>query len=120
MVRRVAIEQDSSGTVATAVDASTNEGEEANSTFTSAPVTNNEAAVPVSPNPEQAVYVSSNADTPAPEPRIAQITPEPPVAAVTPSYNLTLPIIFVPMAVSAVIFLLLWSVVNGWFERLIF
>lgn len=43
-----------------------------------------------------------------------------PVAATQPVYNLTLAIILVPMASSVLIFALLWSVVNGWFERLIF
>ena len=45
----------------------------------------------------------------------------PPIAQVSPAYErLTLSIIFVPMLVSCGIFLLLWSVINGWFERLIF
>ena len=44
-----------------------------------------------------------------------------PIAQVSPAYKkLTLSIIFVPMLVSCGIFLLLWSVINGWFERLIF
>ncbi|MEM7785224.1 MAG: hypothetical protein AAF623_17880, partial [Planctomycetota bacterium] len=37
-----------------------------------------------------------------------------------PAANLTMSIIFIPMGISAGIFVLLWSVVNGWFERLIF
>lgn len=44
--------------------------------------------------------------------------PMAPVVAVTP--NLTWQIIFIPMGVSVVLFVLLWSVLSGWFERLIF
>ncbi len=52
--------------------------------------------------------------------QIAQVVqPAPPVAAATPRPGLTMTIIFVPMAISLAIFLLLWSVINGWFERLI-
>ena len=39
-------------------------------------------------------------------------------AAVTP--NLTWQILLIPLAFSIAIFVLLWTVVNGWFERLIF
>ncbi len=42
-----------------------------------------------------------------------------PIAAVAVP-NLTWSIIFVPMGISLLLFLLLWCVVNGWFERLIF
>jgi hypothetical protein len=41
-----------------------------------------------------------------------------PVVAVSP--NLTWQIILIPMAVSVILFVLLWSVLSGWFERLIF
>ncbi len=41
-----------------------------------------------------------------------------PVVAIAP--NLTWQIIFIPMGVSVVLFVLLWSVLSGWFERLIF
>ncbi len=51
---------------------------------------------------------------------VAKVGPETPIASVTPASNLTWSIVFIPMGVSVVIFLLLWSVVNGWFERLIF
>jgi len=47
------------------------------------------------------------------------ITETAPVAAITPT-NSTWMIVFVPMGVSVLIFLLLWSIINGWFERLIF
>ena len=44
-----------------------------------------------------------------------------PVAQAAPTYgNWTLPIIFVSMLISGGIFVLLWSVIHGWFERLIF
>ena len=46
--------------------------------------------------------------------------PPAPVAAMQVSRKLTLSIIFIPMAVSVVLFVVLWSVVSGWFERLIF
>lgn len=49
---------------------------------------------------------------------IAPATPIQPIVAVSP--NLTWQIIFVPMGVSIVLFILLWSVLSGWFERLIF
>ena len=53
-------------------------------------------------------------------PQVAQmIEPVPPVAVVTTPPSLTLTVIFVPMAISIAIFLLLWSVISGWFERLI-
>jgi hypothetical protein len=44
-------------------------------------------------------------------------TSTPVVASVT---NLTWQIIFIPMGVSILLFVLLWSVLSGWFERLIF
>ena len=56
--------------------------------------------------------------------RIAQslptTQPPAPVAAIQVTRNLTLSIIFIPMAVSGLLFVVVWSVVNGWFERLIF
>ena len=54
-------------------------------------------------------------------PVVAQAAPAPASTVVVAKVpNLTWPIIFVPMAISVLLFLLLWSVVNGWFERLIF
>lgn len=50
--------------------------------------------------------------------KIPVVTPTKPIVAVTP--NLTWQIILVPMGVSVVLFVLLWSVLSGWFERLIF
>jgi hypothetical protein len=46
------------------------------------------------------------------------VSPIKPVVAASP--NLTWQIILVPMGVSVVLFVLLWSVLSGWFERLIF
>ena len=43
-----------------------------------------------------------------------------PVAAAELPRSATWLIIFVPMGVSVVLFMLLWSIVSGWFERLIF
>ncbi|MCH2180817.1 MAG: hypothetical protein MK108_02310 [Mariniblastus sp.] len=53
--------------------------------------------------------------------KIAQANPAAtPVAMVNSSTGLTWQILLIPMAASMVIFLLLWSVFNGWFERLIY
>lgn len=75
-------------------------------------------------NPSPSTFVINSAADSFAEPRPEQVAqtmaPSPPVAAVAPSANLTWSIIFVPMGICLVIFLLLWSVVNGWFERLIF
>ncbi len=52
---------------------------------------------------------------------VAQVIPAP-VPALSPasSGGSLAMIVLVPMAASAVIFVLLWSVISGWFERLIF
>ncbi len=74
------------------------------------------------PNPATTSFVSTTADSMAAQsvPQVANsVSPIAPVAAALPA-NLTWSIIFIPMGISVVIFLLLWSVVNGWFERLIF
>ncbi len=74
-------------------------------------------------NFEAATFVSSSAGEPVdalPAGQVAQSIPEASVAASTTAPNLTWSIIFIPMGISLGIFLLLWSVVNGWFERLIF
>jgi hypothetical protein len=79
----------------------------------------------IEPNPKQTVFVSSTAESVVAAPIPAQVAPSISLPATVasaspPGYGLTWLIIFVPMVVSAIIFLLLWSVVNGWFERLIF
>jgi hypothetical protein len=56
---------------------------------------------------ESPVQVAQNLAAPAP------------VAAAAKQPGLTLMVIFIPMAISAAIFLLLWSVISGGFERLI-
>ncbi len=77
----------------------------------------------VQPNSQPANFVTTGSGSMSAQapPVVAKTisAPAPPVAAAkTP--DLTLSIIFIPMAISVLIFLLLWSVVNGWFERLIF
>ena len=88
-----------------------------------APPVETDANFVTTANPNSSVFVSSTADSMAAQSapvQVAQsVTPAVPVAATTPA-NLTWPIILIPMAISVAIFLLLWSVVNGWFERLIF
>ena len=79
---------------------------------------------PEESNPSPSTFVSNPTASPGTSPgteQVAQALPtSPPVATVAPSPNLTWSIIFVPMGVCLVIFVLLWSVVNGWFERLIY
>jgi hypothetical protein len=48
----------------------------------------------------------------------SKVVGKPPVAALVP--HLALKIIFIPLIVSIVLFVLLWSVVSGSFQRLIF
>ena len=86
--------------------------------------------IPADINPamdSQSIEKVSNSTAVVPEPmpkgtKVAKTTVESaPVAQATPTYkNLTLSIIFVPMLISGGIFVLLWSVIHGWFERLIF
>ena len=88
------------------------------------PSTKTSANIVPEPNLESSALVSKTADSMAAQSNPAQIaqsvTPSSPIAATTPSYELGWQIILIPMAASVAIFLLLWSVVNGWFERLIF
>lgn len=120
IARRIPLQE---GTFATEKDAELAPESASESSFIS--VTTNTASPigPTPPNQNQASVVSSMdsmAAQTAPALAAQSATPPAPVAAVTPDYNLTWSIIFVPMAISVVIFLLLWSIVNGWFERLIF
>ncbi|QEG23975.1 hypothetical protein [Mariniblastus fucicola] len=81
-------------------------------------------------NPREETFVSSNnasnqtilSSSSQSGIQVARTNPAPipaaPVIATSP--NLTWQIIFIPMAVSIVLFVLLWSVLSGWFERLIF
>lgn len=79
-------------------------------------------------NPIEETFVSSRgaSSQPSLSPRSgSQVARTIPVQApITPvvasSVNLTWQIIFIPMGVSIVLFVLLWSVLSGWFERLIF
>ena len=64
----------------------------------------------------------SNRSTPVSdrEAQLAQVIPPPPAAsAVEPQQGLTMMIMVIPFLASVGIFVLLWSVLNGWFERLI-
>ena len=71
--------------------------------------------------PQTFVSTETGSMSAQPTPVVAQAVPTPAATAVVAKVpNLTWPIIFVPMAISVALFLLLWSVVNGWFERLIF
>ncbi len=75
------------------------------------------------PNPSPPALVSSNtndtmAKAPVPD---AVASASAPVATVqTNAMATTWQIVFIPMLMSIAIFVLLWSVINGWFERLIF
>ena len=68
--------------------------------------------------------VPSMADTPADfDEEVAQVgqplPPTPVAVTTTPNASIT-SVLVVPMVASMAIFLLLWSVISGWFERLIF
>lgn len=79
-------------------------------------------------NPIEQTFVSSRGASSQPAittrntPPVARKTPAPVqvTPVVTASANLTWQIIFIPMGVSILLFVLLWSVLSGWFERLIF
>ena len=51
--------------------------------------------------------------------QISRATPMPVAAVKTPNASVT-SVLVVPLVSSMIIFLLLWSVISGWFERLIF
>jgi len=75
------------------------------------------------PNSSSGTFVSTGADSMSAHstPVVAQAVPTPVATPLVAKFSdLTWPIVFIPMAISILIFLLLWSVVNGWFERLIF
>jgi hypothetical protein len=65
------------------------------------------------PNPPREAFVTQGQDVAS-----SSLEPAPVAAVVAP--NLTLQILLIPLAFSVAIFVLLWTVVNGWFERLIF
>jgi hypothetical protein len=76
-------------------------------------------------NPIEQTFVSNKSASSQNSRSMAQVAPSnsPPIAAapvVAIAPNLTWQIIFIPMGVSVVLFVLLWSVLSGWFERLIF
>ena len=71
--------------------------------------------------PESFVSTETGSMSAQSNPVVAKAVPTPaPTVVVAKVPDLTWSIIFVPMAISVLLFLLLWSVVNGWFERLIF
>ena len=77
--------------------------------------------VQLNSQPETFVSTEVGSMSAQPTPVVAQAVPAAASTVVVAEVpNLTWSIIFVPMAISVLLFLLLWSVVNGWFERLIF
>jgi hypothetical protein len=68
-------------------------------------------------NPPRKAFVSQGQDVMVSSSESGQSTATV-AAVVTP--NLTWQILLIPLAFSIAIFVLLWTVVNGWFERLIF
>jgi hypothetical protein len=129
VVKNFPIGQEQQQTFATANDVANhlNGTAEGTTTIAASATTKNalepapEANFAPEPNSSPTEFVSTMAEpmSASPAPVVSPaVTPTPPVAAAAPS--LTWSIIFIPMAVSAAIFLLLWSIVNGWFERLIF
>ena len=91
-------------------------------TFTVAP------ADGVDPNPSDAIDVSTMGPTgsmsatsvPSTARGTSRPIPPTPVAASSPRISPSWQIILIPMAFSVAIFVLMWSVLNGWFERLIY
>lgn len=86
------------------------------------------ASVSSTANPIDETFVSSRGASSQPSlstksgTQVARAVP-PSVAAapvVASTANLTWQIILIPMGVSILLFILLWSVLSGWFERLIF
>lgn len=79
----------------------------------------------VTPANTETVHTVSNTMAapalPVETPQVAQQQTEvAPVAQSSTVYNHAYGIIFIPMLCSAIIFVLLWSVFHGWFQRLIF
>ncbi len=89
------------------------------------PVTGNKTMTKSIPtaNRDDSTFVSNSSANRGAAIPVADVAPTivetSPIAAVAVP-NLTWSIIFVPMGISLLLFLLLWCVVNGWFERLIF
>ena len=83
------------------------------------------AATKLPTDAEQMTFVSTAADpvaVAAASPQVAQNLPPsaPPLAVADQPGRMTLSILLVPFAGSMLVFLLMWSVVHGWFERLIY
>ncbi len=80
----------------------------------------NAAPIPDNAIPVESIAGMIDANSVAAPVRAAQNLASPaPVATTSYQPGLTLMLIFVPMAISVVIFLLLWSVISGWFERIV-
>ena len=76
-------------------------------------------------NPGATEFVSSKSIPSMSDPivdQVVQVLPMPapaPIAATSGPKGLTAMVVFVPMLACVLIFLLLWSVISGWFQRLI-
>jgi len=111
-------------TFATSADASTAEVDysgavisETQTLLTAAPEDIDLVKAPAPLNPPREAFVSQERGATSLGSESGQPTATV-AAAVTP--NLTWQILLIPLAFSIAIFVLLWTVVNGWFERLIF
>lgn len=129
-VLKIAMEADGSATSGDSRDAkasgkSTSQDKNREAKTNSAvaiPTSNQKTETKIVPatNRSGSVFVSNSSGSSAtPVPIIAAPIESAPLAS-SEKPNLTWSIVFVPMGISLVIFLLMWSVVNGWFERLIF
>ncbi len=89
---------------------------------------NSPADVPSAVNRESASFVStgrpgadaSGTVAPPPEASAQALQPTPPVAVVSPTSPSSALMIVIAFVTCVLLFALLWSVLNGWFERLIF
>jgi hypothetical protein len=129
VVKKIPIPQESTetpinNTVASPSDALEAEGDDSSTAITSTPtlpiapaedIELVKAPAPLNSFPE--AFVEEGEDALISTSESGQATASV-VAVVNP--NLTWQILFVPLAFSFAIFILLWTVVNGWFERLIF
>lgn len=71
---------------------------------------------PTGPPANSMATPRENGSSPSPSAQTAT----PPVASASPLVSRSWQIILIPMFASAVLFVLFWSVFNGWFERLIY
>lgn len=80
------------------------------------------APMPVSNQKTETASLPANRDAanPVSSNETASTATEAPAVAMIGGRNISWLIIFVPVGFSLLFFLLIWSIVNGWFERLIF